>query len=228
MKSCLLALLCFTAIAWAQPDFAAAEKRYADGQYEQARVQFEKILATHPDHHKTVEYLGDIYGHQKQWEQAVYYYAKLKKLNPDANSHYKYGGALGMQAKESNKFKALGMIGDVRQSFEKAIVLDPKHIDARWALIELHLQLPGIIGGSESKAQHYADELLRLSPVDGYLAKGRIAEYFKRYTTAEKFYKQAVQKGRSKTTYQKLADLYQKMNQPEKARATWAEYNQKK
>ena len=34
MKSCLLALLCFTAIAWAQPDFAAAEKRYADGQYE--------------------------------------------------------------------------------------------------------------------------------------------------------------------------------------------------
>ena len=43
------------------------------------------------------------------------------------------------------------MIGEVRDSFEKAIALNPKHIEARWALIELNLQLPGIVGGSESK-----------------------------------------------------------------------------
>ncbi|MNG36378.1 hypothetical protein D3C84_1233890 [compost metagenome] len=60
-----------------------------------------------------------------------------------------------MKALEVNKFKALGMIDEVRTNFEKAIQLNPKHIEARWALIELNLQLPGILGGSEKKAIHY-------------------------------------------------------------------------
>jgi hypothetical protein len=49
-----------------------------------------------------------------------------------------------MKAKDSNKFKALGMIDEVKSSFEKAISLNPKHIESRWALIELYIQLPGI------------------------------------------------------------------------------------
>jgi hypothetical protein len=49
-----------------------------------------------------------------------------------------------------NKFKALGMIGEIKESFEK-IKLNPAHIDARWALIELYIKLPGIVGG-ETKA----------------------------------------------------------------------------
>jgi hypothetical protein len=47
--------------------------------------------------------------------------------------------------------------------FEKAISLNPKHIESCWALIELYIQLPGIVGGSESKAIKYSNELLRLS-----------------------------------------------------------------
>jgi hypothetical protein len=38
-----------------------------------------------------------------------------------------------MKAKDSNKFKALGMIDEVKSSFEKAISLNPKHIESRWA-----------------------------------------------------------------------------------------------
>jgi tetratricopeptide (TPR) repeat protein len=230
MRIGFLVLLFLASAASAQADFTIAEKLYLQGNYEQAQLQFEKFLDVHPNHVKTIGYLGDIQGHQKHWERAIFYYGKLKTLQPfDANSHYKYGGVLGMHAKESNKFKALGMIDDIRKSFEKAIALDPKHIEARWALIELYLQLPGIVGGSETKANGYATELSKLSPVDGYLAKGRIAEYFERYPTAEKYYKLAVGTGGSRTTYQKLADLYKnKMNQPEKARATWAEFNDKK
>lgn len=230
MKIVLLLLLFFAVPMHAQSDFSTAEKHFLKGDYTAAKNLFEKHLATHPDDLKTLEYLGDIHGHLKQWQPAMTYYGKLKKLRPnEADYQYKYGGVLGMYAKDCNKFKALGLIGDIRKSFEKAIALNPKHLEARWALIELYLQLPGIVGGSESKAQKYASELQQLSPVDGYLAKGHIAEYFERYATAEKFYKQAISVGGSRTTYQKLADLYKnKMNQPEKARATWAEFNQKK
>ena len=123
-----------------------------------------------------------------------------------------------MKAKESNKFVALSMIGDVKSAFEKAISLNPKHIEARWALIELYLQLPGIVGGSERKANRYAEELYKISPVDGYLARGKIAEYFYRYKEAEKHYSSAFRIGKSSATYQKLADLYKnKLRQPEKA-----------
>jgi hypothetical protein len=38
----------------------------------------------------------------------------------------------------------------------------------------------------------------------------------------------AIEVGNSKTTYQKLADLYKnKMAQPEKAKKLWATYNEK-
>jgi hypothetical protein len=78
--------------------------------------------------------------------------------------------------------------------------------------------LPGIIGGSESKAQKYANELIQLSKVDGYLAKGYIDVYFKRYEKAEVNYKKAHELGHSKTTFEKLYDLYlNKLKNKEKA-----------
>lgn len=52
----------------------------------------------------------------------------------------------------------------------------------------LYIELPGIVGGSERKAQKYADELMQLSKVDGYLANGYINEYFERYQKAESDY----------------------------------------
>ena len=194
-----------------------------------AKPIFESIINENPSHLKTLEYLGDIEGMNKSWDRAMVYYEKLKKLNPsNANYYYKYGGCLGMKAKECNKFIALGMIGTIKSSFEKAIQLNPNHIEARWALIELYLQLPGIVGGSEKKAQKYADELLKISSVDGFLAKGHIAEYFNRYKDAEKNYSKAISISGSKTTHQKLADLYRnKMNQPEKAKTVLENYQER-
>ncbi len=215
---------------WSQSNFEKAEKFFIEEKYDQAQLAFESVLKSNPSDLKTIEYLGDIAGQNKSWDKAIGYYKKLKQLKPsEANYYYKYGGALGMKAKEVNKFKALGMIDEVKASFEKAITLNPKHIEARWALIELYIQLPGIVGGSESKAIKYSNELLRLSPMDGYLSRGHIEEYFKRYKVAELQYKKAIIVGGSKTSYQKLASLYKnKMQEPEKAKAILENYNNKK
>ena len=214
---------------WAQSDFEKAEKLFKADKMDQAELVFESVLRSNPSDLKTIEYLGDIAGHDKSWDKAIGYYKKLKQLKPSvANYHYKYGGALGMKAKDSNKFKALGMIDEVKASFEKAISLNPKHIESRWALIELYIQLPGIVGGSESKAIKYSNELLRLSPVDGYLSRGHIEEYFKRYKVAEQLYKKAISVGGSRTSYQKLANLYKtKMRDPEKAKSILETYSKK-
>ena len=214
---------------FSQSNFDKAEKLFFQGKYALAKPIFDTELLENPNNAKVLEYLGDIEGHNKSWNKAMSFYNKLKTLHPsNANYYYKYGGALGMKAKESNKFKALSMIGDVKSNFEKAIRLNPNHIDARWALIELYLQLPGIVGGSERKAQRYANELLKISAVDVYLAKGHIAEYFKNYKEAEKQYSKAIGVSSSKTTYQKLVDLYKnKMNQPEKAKSLLENYQER-
>ena len=79
------------------------------------------------------------------------------------------------------------------------------------------MQLPGIIGGSKTKALKYADELYNLSKVDGYLAKGYIYEYDNNAQLAEKYYKLAIKEGGSLWCYEKLTTFYEKQKQPEKA-----------
>lgn len=229
MKQIIIIFLLFPTLFWSQTTFEKAQKLFEDENFDKAEGLFKSALKENPSDFKSVEYLGDIASRNKRWDDAVGYYKKLKLLKPSvANYFYKYGGALGMKALEVNKFKALGMIDEVRGAFEQAIVLNPKHIEARWALIELNLQLPGIVGGSQAKAIKYSDELLDLSPIDGYLSRGHIDEYFKRYSDAERQYKHAIIVSKSKTSYQMLANLYQKkMNQPVKAKAVLDEYKNK-
>ena len=216
-----LFLILIPMFAISQMDFDKAEKLYLSKNFEQSKVLFQNYLKDNPSSLKTLEYLGDIEGQNKSWDNAIYYYKKLKQLKPsEANYYYKYGGVLGMKAKESNKFKALGLISEVKSSFEKAISINPKHIEARLALVELYLQLPGIVGGSEKKALLYANEIAQISSVDGYLSKGHIAEYSGRFKEAEVQYKKAVEISKSKNAYRILANLYKnKMGQPEKAKS---------
>ena len=146
MKFIFNIIFLFPLLIFSQSDFEKAEKLFLQEKYVLAKPILENFIKENPNHLKGLEYLGDIEGTNKLWVKAMNYYDKLRKLKPaEANYHYKYGGCLGMKAKESNKFQALGMIDEVKLSFEKAIQLNPNHIEARWALIEFYLQLPGIL-----------------------------------------------------------------------------------
>ena len=123
-----------------QTNFEKGVQFMGSGKTELARIAFENVLKENPSQIKSLEFLGDIAGQNKNWDKAIVYYKKIKQLQPNnAEYHYKYGGALGMKAKTVNKFKALGMIDEIRSSFEKAVALDPKHKESRWALLMLYL-----------------------------------------------------------------------------------------
>lgn len=208
----------FPTILFGQAKFDAIEQLFVQKQFVKAQKVMTDYVASNPNDLKGIELLGDAYGHQKKWDDAIRYYKKLVQLGPsNANYYYKYGGALGMKALEVSKIKALGIIGDVKASFLKAAELDPNHIEVRWALVELYMKLPGIIGGSKTKSLKYTDELEQLSKVDGYLAKGFIYETANEPLRAEHYYNQAIEVGGSLTCYNKLTTLYEKQNQPEKA-----------
>ncbi|MBP6585086.1 MAG: tetratricopeptide repeat protein, partial [Flavobacterium sp.] len=103
-------ILLFSLQLMANSDFEKAEKLFQQNKLAEAQLLFEKYLKENPTHTKTLEYLGDIAGANKNWDKAIVYYQKIKNQYPqNAVYQYKYGGVLGMKAKEVNKFKALGM-----------------------------------------------------------------------------------------------------------------------
>ena len=211
MKRVLFVLLLFPLLMIGQTSLSDAEILIKSKKFSKAETVLTTFIKENPNDIKATELLGDAFGHQKKWDEAIKQYKQLVKAkSTEANFHYKYGGALGMKALTISKLKALGIIGDVKSSFLKAAELDPKHIDARWALVELYMQLPGIVGGSKSKSFKYANELEKLSKVDGYLAKGYIYEYDDEPILAEEFYKKAIKEGGSITCYDKLTKLYEK------------------
>ncbi|MDP5157835.1 MAG: tetratricopeptide repeat protein [Flaviramulus sp.] len=213
----IIYLFLFPVLVIGQTSIDNVDILFQNKQYAQAEKNIIQFLESHPSDLKAIELLGDTFGHQKKWDEAITEYKKLVEANSsNANYHYKYGGALGMKALE-NKFKAIGFIGDVKASFIKAAELDPKHIDARWALVELFMQIPGVFGGSKNKSLQYAQELENLSKVDGYLAKGYIYEYDNEPELAEKFYKLAIHEGGSLTCFDKLTNLYESKKEPKKA-----------
>ncbi|HKK11388.1 MAG TPA: tetratricopeptide repeat protein [Flavobacteriaceae bacterium] len=214
----LYILLCFPTILFGQAKFEAIKQLFAQKQFEKAQEMMLQYVASNPNDIRGLELLGDAYSNQKKWDDAQNCYKKLTKLAPNnANYYYKYGGALGMKALNVSKLNALTIIGDVKSSFLKAAELDPKHIDVRWALVELYMQLPGILGGGRTKSFKYADELERLSKVDGYLAKAFIYESDGQPDRAEDYYEKAIKVGGSLTCYNKLTTFYEKQKQPEKA-----------
>lgn len=219
-KCVFLFLLVLPAMGFSQADCQKARQFFAQKKYAEAHREYLACLDADPKNKEAAERLGDLCAFSKKWKQAAQYYRKFVAIDAkNAEAHYKYAGALSMEASSGGKWKALGVIGDIRKSFETAISLNPKHIEARWALVEYYLQVPGIFGGSESKANRYADELAKLSAVDHYLAKGRIEEYFERYLEAEKYYVKAHAVGNSRTTLSKLTSVYAKMKRPDKIKA---------
>ena len=229
MKIFCLLLFLIPLFSFSQTNFEKAEKLFNQEKYALAKPLFENEPKDSPNHLKTIERLGDISVHLNNLDKAISYYQMLLKLKPnEAIFYYKYGGALGLKSQAGGKWVAIRLIGDMKDAFEKAISLKPNHLEARWAMIEYYLQVPGLFGGSEKKAQNYANQLMIFSPVDCYLARGRIDEYFERFKSAEKNYLKAIQIGGSKTTYDRLTALYKvKLLQPDKAIKAIEEYQEK-
>ncbi|MDP5077550.1 MAG: tetratricopeptide repeat protein [Nonlabens sp.] len=212
-----------SAVGLSQDAFAKAEQLYQNKDYKKAQDAFSELYRKDPKNLDVLERMGDLALHSGEFKTAMDYFKPLVDRKPNnADYNFKYGGAMGLYAKNASRFTAMGLIDDIKLHFKKAARLDPKHIEVRHALSQFYCELPGILGGSIKTSTQYANELLAISPVDGYLALGYIAEYEKKYSTAETAYKNAIKTGGSVLTYSKLATLYeQKMNRSKDALATY-------
>tara|TARA_B100000408_G_C10306931_1_gene227069 strand:- start:297 stop:1175 length:879 start_codon:yes stop_codon:yes gene_type:complete len=142
-------------------------------------------------------YLGDINSHLKQWDSAISYYEELLELKPDcALYNFKLGGALGMKAMEISKFQAAFLIPDIKKYLEKAVSLDPNHVESHRALSQLYLELPSMLGGDFEKALSHAKKIKQLSRLDYCIAMAFIYAYKDNTVTAGDFINKAIQEAK--------------------------------
>lgn len=214
----ILVLLLFGAQLYAQFDINKGKQLYDSKDFQAAIPYFQAQLSMHPDNFEAIEYLGDCFAYTGDFKSAKETYKKLlTRTQPTATDYYKIGGATALYAKSLPKVSAVWYIEEIKRNFKKALELNPNHIDTHWALVELYMQLPGVLGGGNHKAEEQAKQLLKVSPVDGYLALGYIFEYAQEPQKAEYNYRKAVEIGQSNHCYQKLSDFYIKQNQVSEA-----------
>lgn len=196
---------------FSQENIKAIENLIVEKDYEGAKKSLELLISKGEQNFYVVELLGDVYGHLKKWELAQNQYAKLLDYDKrNADYHYKYGGASAMRALKMNKIAVLPLISEIKESFQNAISYNPKHIDARWALLHLYLKLPFVFGGGNQKALHQANEIMKLSTVDGYLALGVVYSHKDEFKLSKQNFMSALHIGHSKVCYLSLSELYEK------------------
>ena len=182
-------LYLFVGMTYGQENLIEAKKLLENGQIQEAKAAF----LVHKDDLNAIEYLGDIASFEQNWEVAISYYEKLVKAMPsNAMYNFKLGGALGMKAYYGSKFEAALIINDVKKYLKKAAELDPSHKEARRALVELYMQIPGFIGGSQTIAESYASDLDRLNEVDALLADAYIYKIQEYKDLAKSKYEEAI------------------------------------
>ena len=166
------------------------------GHWKRARPVVEKLYRDTPNDPQTLYLLsqvkmafGDLEGALPLAESAV----SLDGGN--ANYHYQLAAVCGELADRASLFKKAGLAKRFKEEAEKAASLDPKNVDARFALMEFYRQAPHLIGGDKKKAHEMVRQIVEVDPVRGYLDAAILAQEEKDVSGAEGYYAKALASG---------------------------------
>src|SRR5262249_13053319 len=111
--------------------------------------------------------------------------------NRNADYHFLKARILGETAENSGLFKQVLYGSRFKDEAETVLALDPKHVDARFALMLFYLKAPSAMGGKK-KALAFAEEIGKIDPFEGYMARARLAEEEHDTASIEGFYLKAL------------------------------------
>lgn len=155
--------------AFERGDFGAAQTAL------EARIAAdEKDIEAHIYLGRTLMYLNDPKAAAGALDIAV-------ELAPDnAEAHARRGEAYGTMAGNASVLKAGKLARKTRNSFERALEIDPNHVAALNGLIQYKLVAPRLMGGNKKEALALTDRLVAIDEVDGTLRRAAVLQSFER------------------------------------------------
>jgi len=190
LKCSLAALALTVTLAFAASPADQARELYQRTDYEAAL----KILRPLPQKDAADYHLiGMCYYMQGDPKKAGDFFEKAVDLRPgESDYHLWLGRAFGRRAETSSFLTAPGYAAKARDSFEKAVHLDPRNMEAISDLFEYYLEAPGFLGGGLDRASKLAAHMAEVNPAEGHWAQSRLAEKRKQDRTAEEQLRRAI------------------------------------
>jgi len=178
-------------LSGANTDFQRAEVEYQDAEYTAA---IQTLLLYAPKTAAVNALIGKSYYMDGQYKSSTTYLEKAVAADGSNSSYYDWlGKAYGRRAEQSSFLTALPLAIKTRESFEKAVALDPVNLEALGDLFEFYLQAPGVIGGGIEKAEAIAVRIGKLSETELHYIQARLAEKRKDSREAEMQYRKAME-----------------------------------
>ena len=152
------------------------------------------LSAGSPESGADHDLIGKSYFMLGEFKKATNAFEKAIAADPmNSSYHHWLGKAYGRRAETSSPFTAPGYASKTRRSFEQAVELDPRNLEAINDLFTYYLEAPGFLGGGFDKAQALAQRIKAIDPVEYHYAQAQLAERRKDFDTTEQQLRRAAE-----------------------------------
>lgn len=104
-------------------------------------------------------------GGETRIDEAVKQSEKCVAVQPaSAVCHLSLGKTLGSKAMQGGMMAAMSHAGTIRDSFKKAVELNPRSTEARFGLLQFYMMAPSIAGGGTGKAETLTAQTVAINP----------------------------------------------------------------
>lgn len=183
----LATALCLSA---GSEDLDRARKLYDLTEYDESL----KILQALPKDGAVYELMGRSQFMNGNYKKAAETLEQAVAADPrDSNRVLWLARSYGRWAEVSNPFSAMGHASKARQSFERAVQLNPQNIEALNDLLEYYLEAPGFLGGGFDKARKVAQRIGEIDPAEGHWAQAKLNEKHREFGQAEAQLRRAIE-----------------------------------
>src|SRR4051812_2070633 len=190
LRPLVAGLLCAAAIQ-AQ---TAIQDLIEGGHYKRARSAVEAKYKETPNDAETLCLMAIIRQHWGKLDEAEKFAEKAVALNPkEARYHFQLAEAVGEKAQKASVLHQIGLGRQFKKEADLTLQLDPRHVGGLNNMMMFYLEAPGIIGGDKAKAREMADRIMKIDPVQGYLAELTLARKEKQGDRTEELLRKAVE-----------------------------------
>jgi tetratricopeptide (TPR) repeat protein len=167
-----------------------AQTLYERTEYESALTLLQTIQAPDATQLALMGKCQLMLGHFKK---ATEDFQKAIALDPKSSDYMLWlGRAWGRRAETASPFVAPGNAAKARDSFVRALELDPNNRDALGDLFDYYLDAPGFLGGGADKAEALARRIEVIDPPEGHFLLSEVARKRQQPSDAERELRLAV------------------------------------
>ncbi|MEO8622317.1 MAG: tetratricopeptide repeat protein [bacterium] len=171
----------------------AVQRMVGERNFTAARAQADAQLSRAPMDDAAMHCIGRILLEKDSSAGSVEWMEKATAINEhSAQHHLGLGLALRAEGQKAGMLRAASFVRRVKTELDRSVALDPTLVEARYALVQFHLQAPGMMGGSVAAARDHATELTKTNAMRGRMATGLIEEHANDFVSAERAFLAAI------------------------------------